>query len=177
MSTDPSQPSRISLSELRRATEIYLQVAYGDAPIPDRVQSRLAWPTDGDPDVILANLPFEQVANPEQGAPPILALRLGNSRYPHMKLQVQSWPTAQGFLLSVNTHDQMLSQATTARDQAGARLIQQENQALKEAIEQAWDAAGLPTFLAYLRDYIQTHQSSADADSDSPITDESAPER
>lgn len=175
MPTEPSQPSRICLSALRRATEIYLQVAYGDAPIPESVQNRLTWPTEGDSDEILGKAPFEKVANAEQGAPPIHALRLGNSRYPHMKLQVQTWPTTQGFLLSVNTHDQVLSQATTARDQAGARLIQQENQALKEAIEQAWDTAGLPTFLAYLRDYIQHHKSSAEAACDPPGADETAP--
>ena len=34
------------------------------------------------------------------------------------------------------------------------RALQAENQRLKEAIEQAWDEAGLPTFLRYLRDYI-----------------------
>ena len=35
------------------------------------------------------------------------------------------------------------------------RELQAENQRLKEAIEQAWDNAGLPTFLRYLREYIQ----------------------
>lgn len=168
MSTESPGPPRICLTELRRAAEIYLQVAYGDAPIPEAVQRRLSWPPNGEPDAILAQPPFEKVASTEPEAPPIHALRLGNPRYPHMKLQVQTWPTAQGFLLSVNTHDQVLSQATTARDQAGARLIQQENQALKEAIEQAWETAGLPTFLAYLRDYIQSHRESAETACDAP---------
>ena len=36
------------------------------------------------------------------------------------------------------------------------RDLQAENQRLKEAIEEAWDDAGLPTFLRYLRDYIKS---------------------
>jgi hypothetical protein len=35
------------------------------------------------------------------------------------------------------------------------RELQAENQRLKESIEQGWDDAGLPTFLRYLREYIQ----------------------
>src|SRR5205823_9532597 len=86
---------------------------------------------------------------------PISALRLGNAHYPHMKLQVQPWPNAAGFLLSVNTHDQVLSLDPNAADAAAFRELQVLNQRLKEAIEQAWDQAGLPTFLRYLREYIE----------------------
>jgi hypothetical protein len=161
----------VSLTELRRAAEIYLRVAYGVAAVPDTVARRLDWPLDAEPDAVLAELPFERAAGGEPGAPAIHALRLGNPRYPHMKLQVQPWPTPQGFLLSVNTHDQILSQATGERDQAGARAIQQENQALKEAIEQAWEDAGLPTFLAYLRDYIQSHQDDVPPPAPAPAGD------
>jgi hypothetical protein len=158
LSTPPPGPLHVSLAELRRAAEIYLRVAYGEAAVPEAVGRRLEWPTDGDPAEVLGRPPFERVAGGEPGAAPIHALRLGNPRYPHMKLQVQAWPTPQGFLLSVNTHDQILSQGPGARDQEGARVIQQENQAHKEAIEAAWEAAGLPTFLAYLREYIQSHR-------------------
>ena len=42
--------------------------------------------------------------------------------------------------------------------------LQAENQRLKEAIEQAWDQAGLPTFLRYLRDYIEGRGDAAPAD-------------
>ena len=83
------------------------------------------------------------------------ALRLGNARYPHMKLQVQPWPNAAGFMLSVNTHDQVLSLDPNSSDAAAFRELQGENQRLKEAIEAAWDQAGLPTFLNYLRRYIE----------------------
>jgi len=41
-----------------------------------------------------------------------------------------------------------------AADAEGFRALQAENQKIKEAIEAAWDRAGLPTFLRYLREYI-----------------------
>jgi hypothetical protein len=71
-----------------------------------------------------------------------------------MKLQIQPWPNQAGFMLSVNTHDQVLAMDPNTSDLPAFRLLQAENQRLKEAIEQAWDDAGLPTFLRYLRDYI-----------------------
>ena len=63
-------------------------------------------------------------------------------------------PTPTGFLLSVNTHDQALALDPNAPDAAAFRALQAENQRLKVEIEQAWDDAGLPTFLRYLRDYL-----------------------
>ena len=73
-----------------------------------------------------------------------------------MKLQIQPWPNPAGFMLSVNTHDQVAGLDLGAADVEAFRDLQAENQRLKEAIEQAWDEAGLPTFLRYLRDYIQS---------------------
>ena len=81
---------------------------------------------------------------------PIFALRLGNFRYPHMKMQIQPWSNAAGFMLSVNTHDQVAGLDVGAADAQAFRALQAENQRLKEAIEQAWDELGLPTFLRYL---------------------------
>ena len=43
------------------------------------------------------------------------------------------------------------------------REIQLENQRLKEVIEQAWDDAKLPTFLRYLREYIEKSRKSSGA--------------
>ncbi len=97
--------------------------------------------------------PFERVGKspPEK---PIFALRLGNARYPHMKMQIQPWDARHGFLLSVNTHDHALALDPNAPDAAAFMALQAENQRLKVEIEQAWDEAGLPTFPRYLRDYL-----------------------
>lgn len=140
---------------LRQALEIYLVQAYPAGPPPEVVRRRLEWPSDVDPATLLARPPFERVGKAGGGGAPIYALRLGNLRYPHMKLQVQPWPNEAGFMLSVNTHDQVLAIDPAASDAQAFRDLQAENQKLKEAIEAAWDQAGLPTFLNYLRSYIE----------------------
>ncbi|HWE39090.1 MAG TPA: hypothetical protein VG406_21255 [Isosphaeraceae bacterium] len=154
---DAGQLHTLNLDILRRAIDIYMRRAYPDGPPPEVVRRRLDWPADADAARLLSGPPFERVRRPEGAEPMIFALRLGNARYPHMKLQVQPWPNAAGFLLSVNTHDQVLALDPNAADSEAFRALQAENQRIKEAIESAWDQDGLPTFLRYLRDYIQSH--------------------
>jgi hypothetical protein len=158
---EPPQPAdsealpQLRRDVLRRAVEVYLGIAYGSEPMPEAVRRRLEWADGVDAGALVSQPPFERVGKAD--APAIFALRLGNTRYPHMKLQIQPWPGAAGFLLSVNTHDQVLSLDPNSPDAPAFRALQAENQRLKEAIEQAWDQAGLPTFLRYLRDYIEGH--------------------
>jgi hypothetical protein len=154
---DPGQLHALKLDILRRAIDIYMQRAYPDGTPPEVVRRRLDWPADADAARLLSGPPFERVRRNEGGEPTIYALRLGNARYPHMKLQVQPWPNSAGFLLSVNTHDQVLALDPNAADSEAFRALQAENQRIKEAIESAWDQDGLPTFLRYLRDYIERH--------------------
>jgi hypothetical protein len=73
-------------------------------------------------------------------------------------------------MLSVNTHDQVLALDPNASDSDAFRALQAENQRVKEQIEAAWDAAGLPTFLRYLRDYIdaQPRQGQAEGSPQAP---------
>ncbi|WP_435010460.1 hypothetical protein P12x_001730 [Tundrisphaera lichenicola] len=145
------QGLRIDL--LRRAIEIYLQIAYGDAEPPTSVRRRLVWEPGIDPSTLLSGPPFERVGKiPSEQ--PIYALRLGNARYPHMKLQIQAWDCPDGFLLSVNTHDHVLAIDPSAPDAEAFMALQAENQRLKVQIEQSWDESGLPTFPRYLRNYL-----------------------
>jgi hypothetical protein len=145
----------LRIDVLRRAIEVYLAHAYPSGQWPDAVRRRLEWPAEADAATLLTRPPFERAAKATGGrGASIFALRLGNMRYPHMKLQIQPWPNAVGFLLSVNTHDQVLSLDPNSADAPAFRSLQAENQRLKEAIEQAWDQASLPTFLRYLREYI-----------------------
>jgi hypothetical protein len=145
----------IKLDDLRTAANLYLARAYPSGQAPDAVRRRLQWPPDVGPEALLAKAPFERASKP--GDPPIFALRLGNSRYPHMKLQIQPWPCTAGYMLSVNTHDQVLNLDPNAADIEAFRVLQAENLRLKETIEQDWDHAGLPTFLRYLRDYLESN--------------------
>jgi hypothetical protein len=152
-SSAPESP-RIPTALLRRAVAIYLERAYPSGERPEAVARRLTWCDGGDEPLDLGKPPFERANRPEAGVAPIVALRLGNERFPHMKLQIQPWPNAAGFLLSVNTHDQILSLSAGGPEADAARALQAYNQQLKEAIELAWDQEGLPTFLRYLRDYL-----------------------
>lgn len=148
----------VRIDALRRAIELYLSLAYPAGPPPEAVRKRLEWDAEGDPDIWLMHAPFERVGKSPAGGP-IVALRLGNARYPHMKLQIQPWDGEHGFLLSVNSHDQVLSLDPKSPDAPTFRALQAENLRIKEAIESAWDEAGLPTFNRYLRDYIASHKS------------------
>jgi hypothetical protein len=161
VSSAPPDLRDLRLDVLRRAIAIYLAHAYPAGEPPEVVRRRLDWPADVDAATLLARPPFERASKPGGDGPTIYALRLGNARYPHMKLQVQPWPNPAGFLLSVNTHDQVLALDPNDRDADAFRALQAENQRIKEAIELAWDQAGLPTFLRYLRDYLAAQPGSA----------------
>jgi hypothetical protein len=154
----------LRLDLLRNAAEIYLGLAYRAGAVPDVVQRRLIWRESCAAGELLGGPPFERAGKAPGRPDPIYALRLGNYRYPHMKLQIQPWPNDAGFMLSVNSHDQVTGVALNAVDAQAFRDLQVENQRLKEAIEEAWDAAGLPTFLRYLRDYIQSRADGARTD-------------
>ena len=154
----PDQPSDLrdlKIDDLRRAVAVYLEVAYPGVEPPEAVRRRLVWPEAEDAASLVSRPPFERASKP--GAAPIHALRLGNLRYPHMKLQVQPWPTPAGYMLSVNTHDQVLGLDPNMADSDAFRALQAENARIKEAIELAWEKQGLPTFLCYLRDYLNAH--------------------
>lgn len=157
MTSQPSDYSGLTLETLRRAVAIYLEQAYEGVEPPPAVRRRLVWPDGIEPAALLGGPLFERANREAPGVVPIYALRLGNARYPHMKLQLQPWDGPVGFLLSVNTHDQALSIDPNSTDAEAFREVQGENQRIKERIEVAWEQAGLPTFLGYLRSYLAAH--------------------
>ncbi|MGC8638410.1 MAG: hypothetical protein ACP5XB_00865 [Isosphaeraceae bacterium] len=150
----PDELGGLKLDLLRAAVDSYLKIAYPTGEIPNIIRRRLVWPEELPPEEMLTKQPFERAGKMPGSQAPIYALRLGNHRYPHMKLQVQPWANEAGFMLSVNTHDQVAG-LDLAADAEAFRELQRENQRLKEHIEQKWDELGLPTFLRYLRDYIR----------------------
>ncbi|OJW18931.1 MAG: hypothetical protein BGO49_17960 [Planctomycetales bacterium 71-10] len=152
----PADVDAMRMDVLRRAVDVYLKVAYPSGEYPESVRRRATWDEDPAPHELLAKPPFERAGKTPGSQTPIFALRLGNRRYPHMKLQLQPWNNPEGLMLSVNTHDQIAGLDLAAADADAFRQLQAENQQLKEAIEQAWEAEGLPTFLHFLRTYIES---------------------
>ena len=151
---EPTDLNQLRIDLLRSAVEIYIRIAYEGCTPPETTRRRMNWPVEVTAAELLNAPPFERAGKNKSNGSPIYALRLGNSKYPHMKLQIQPWPNSSGFMLSVNTHDQVLAVDPTLCDQPAFRELQSANQRFKETIEQAWDDSGLPTFLRYLRDYI-----------------------
>ena len=152
----PVDIDAMRLDVLRRAVDVYLKVAYPSGEYPESVRRRASWAEGVPPHDLLGKPPFERAGKTPGSQSPIYALRLGNRRYPHMKLQFQPWNNAEGLMLSVNTHDQIAGLDLGAADADAFRRLQAENQQLKEAVEQAWEAEGLPTFLHFLRTYIES---------------------
>lgn len=150
---EPNLFAGMRLDTIRQAVAIYLEIAYPGAEPSPAVRRRLSWPPGDDLGKLVTHPPFERVGRTPDNLP-IFGLRLGNVRYPHMKLQIQPWDIKDGFLLSVNTHDHALTLDPNAPDAAAFMALQAENQRLKVAIEQAWDQHELPTFPRYLRDYL-----------------------
>ncbi|GIW89375.1 MAG: hypothetical protein KatS3mg108_3699 [Isosphaeraceae bacterium] len=149
----------LTLDALREAVAIYLRHAYPDGRLPEAVQRRLHWAVERGIPGLLTVPPFETIppAGDDRRAP-IYALRLGNQRYPHMKLQIQSWRTRVGYLLTVNTHDQVERLDPGTPGAAEFQALQVYNREVKEAIERDWDAHGFPNFHRYLTDYLSQVQ-------------------
>lgn len=140
-----------------RALEIYLRLAY-EGSVPEAVRVRVAE---------LGRLPDDQFfASPSlerdsRALPNRLSLRLGNRRYPHMKLTIEESPDHGGYLFRADTHDRHICPAANSRDYEAFSELMRFNQALASAIEAAWAQERLPTFKTFLRDDLARRQAAS----------------
>jgi CheY-like chemotaxis protein len=127
----------ITIRLLRRAIRLYLDEAYRDAPVPPPPVIDAA---DDAPVAEHLRLFMDETTKSPHGIRSY-ALRLGNRRYPFMKLLLREQLVRGEFFFSVDTHDQMF------RDTADPELerLKVFNRETKERIEAAWEGAGLPT--------------------------------
>lgn len=124
---------------LRRAIALYVQSAWrSEAP------SAPALPGGDDDPVTEALAALRDETRLTGGARVrCYTLRLGNPRYPFMKLVLQEHLVEDEFFLEVDTHDQMFElQGDEARQ---LEEVKRYNLDVKARIEEAWSAAGLPT--------------------------------
>jgi CheY-like chemotaxis protein len=131
----------IPASQVRLAAEVYLRHAYPD-------QARWRAPavdlTGGDTARDLLSR-FDDESE-ESGGRRVCryVLRLGNSRYPHMKLVLEESILNEEYAFCVDTHDN-LSISADAPDYARWNAVRDHNRILAEEIEKAWEAEGVPT--------------------------------
>ena len=146
----------IDRAAFEEAVRIYLEEAYGDREPPSRVRERLQWPPGKTLAEIAAEETFERTP---PDAPPEacirLRLRLGNPRYPHMKLGLDRVPETGDWVLTVDCHDQMLTHVAQPAERDAVDAIIQANADIKGRIERRWTAAGLPTFERFIRDRLR----------------------
>jgi hypothetical protein len=144
----------LTSSLLGQACRIFLTIAYPEElnqlPPP---RSHFLDLQGGEELETLLTPPLCKTLQTPEGEPRGYSLRLGCSHYPHLKLEIVQHSCGE-ILLSVNTHDALPCAANHPDATAWAEL-QAGNRALKEAIERAWEDAGLVTFNKLLRDGLE----------------------
>lgn len=143
-----------SPADLRRAVELYLDRAYGGGAGPPA--ERFRPPEAFDPPVWLMGDAIERDP-PDAPLAEVrsFALRIGNARYPHMKLRLTRVAADRVFVLNVDSHDAFLSAPPGSADCRALEELKRHNAAVAAAIVSAWDAAGLLTERDYLRQKIR----------------------
>jgi hypothetical protein len=124
---------------------------YDGEPPPNsaaRVERLRALPENGFYDSKL----FERGGSEGAVNPPFMRLRLGNTHYPHMKLSLDLRPDGIGYIFRADAHDAHCCPGADSPEYGSFRDLMEKNQAIVQAIEADWTAAGVPTFKSYLQE-------------------------
>lgn len=145
----------VTAERLSEAIRLFVQLAYGDAALPERPQRYLAVGETGPVtlDRLLALPGVERLPPTTPGRPGGYSLRVGNAWFPHMKITVQSVDVAGTYVIGVDTHDTLRLPAGHP-EEAGVKALQTRNLELARKVHKEWDAAGLPTQLGLLRNQL-----------------------
>ena len=139
--------------QIRKAIEMFLDIAYEGATPPLVVQSQLAtlnaWKGAFLAAPVFAKLPGRY------------SMRLGNKYYPHMKLVMEPSPDQKQWLFRADTHDRHCCPPPDAPEYGEFCKLMERNQRVSEKIETAWADQGLPTFKTYLREDLARRKSEA----------------
>jgi CheY-like chemotaxis protein len=131
----------ISASQVRLAAEIYLRHAYPEAALWRAPTLDLSGGTNA-----RDLLPRFEDESEESGGRRAsrYVLRLGNSRYPHMKLVLEESILSEEYAFSVDTHDD-LNISADVPDYARWSAVRDHNRRVAEQIERSWEEEGVPT--------------------------------
>jgi hypothetical protein len=153
----------LTTDQIGRACALFLDLAYpgGEGTIPPQRRVFRTLPAGQTlADFLCKSTGAQslcQALTNRQGQPVGVAIRLGSSVFPHLKLKIQHVEddSAACWVFTVDTHDAFCPTSSQAppdhpEAEAWARL-QRANQQLKEKVERAFEEAGLLTFNGLLR--------------------------
>lgn len=130
------------ISDVRLAIELFLRHAYAGARPPRAVAEVVEQLRIGNDLEFLSRPCWER--DPSEPCSRY-SLRLGNRAYPHMKMMLQRRPDGLGYVFRVDTHDHHVARAGLGREAQAFDGVLRADAKIADAIESAWEAAGLPT--------------------------------
>jgi len=132
---------------LKQAMDIYLAVAYAKEPPPLTVKNRVTFLSEHAGDAladVLSHDLFERVCSEaDENVIESYAIRLGNEKYPHMKLALRRQADGD-YALMVEAHDSHFEVETDDPDAPRAQELKDYNRQLVGEIESRWRDAELP---------------------------------
>ena len=143
----------VSAHMVRRAIQIYMEFAYKTATPPYHVRARAAFDELAPLEDVLASENFEKVRADDETFTSRYLLRLGNDRYPHMKLGLVNCAGSDEFVFIVDTHDRHFPVDPNVPGSREFRELQEFNDRIKRDIEEQWEREGLPTLQQILQNY------------------------
>ena len=153
----PAMPSELPDREtVLKAVDLYMEKAWGGEPAV-HVRSLLAtlrsWGGK------LYNCPVFVKNDP--GNPTRYAMRLGNAKYPHMKLVIELAPDGENWLFKADTHDRHCCPPDGAPEHRAFCDLMEYNQKTASAVESAGAENRLPTFKTWLREDLERRKAGA----------------
>jgi len=131
-----------------------MEGAYTSAQPPYNVRARALFDENDPLEKILASRNFEKSHSRDNGSATHFLLRLGNERYPHMKLGLASCAgDEEDFVFIVETHDRHFHIDKDLPGGREFRELQIYNDRVKQEIERRWEEAHLPTLRQVLESY------------------------
>jgi len=138
----------ITTEMVKKAVEIYVAAAYEGSPVPLTVKSRLVlfsgYRGDDLNDMLSHEMVERAASETEAGATASYAVRLGNAKYPYMKLVLRR-EASDDYRFAVDAHDQDFELESSEGDAPKSQELQEHNRRLKREIESRWRDADIPT--------------------------------